>query len=698
MAATEHSYYTASQLFPIEEESAIPPQEIAIVTNKTAQALEKSFRYHPSEQTLTTQFKKYRGKKKRNKKVIKAVSIPLIFAHTSIFTAMTIASFHLLFPQVALPALLVFAAAGFLIDGLMFFPHVIGAVTSIFGKGLLNALRFRGLFSDLLNYIVRRNLGKASVHDAKLSKFFAYLDKETEKEITKQYSHLTPQKLAKRIARAKADVRANYLEDLISKWRLRRKLIIKNYKKSLPFWRRLSSKDFWHCHYQENNPLWRKSNNIELYVGSLIETGLLVRNRKEFAIKKALIVLGLILVAISGVGFACMAITHIPEILLAVFTLSATALWAITIPSAILGGFIFSMLMYRTLSNGVKKNLFKRLVRDFGLKKDPEQNWAIYLLATTLKAIPITVLASVGVVAMILMAGAWLDAVQSVILTIVPRINLAINFIAQALIFGVMMPVNIIFSITHSSSSAHEIAHGFKFAGRSILWLGKWWLNQAAPTNTFRNHLLHEPFKTAARLIFKPWYSVAAAAIKNPGTVYKGIVYGIVGSFVLFCYIIHLAVEASMTAGEGAEKDNWVGKMFQWGCRKAHVDPVKTAVVGSSVQEGMEHADFVIQYMRPFAKPFYQWPKKLFRKLKEPKVNKPQPAMQAKAKPLQHISSYKKILDQEQLQRPHETEQTPKKTNFHYAPIPFLHTPRKSSAATRAPRSSLHIPSYKARI
>ncbi len=596
---------------------------IKIIDTENTKVANNQLAYH-NQQLLDKTEEDYVKKirKDRNKeKWAKRISIPFSFSHVTIFTCVTLIAFFLLFPATPLPMLALLFGAGFIVDGIMYAGDVSHAFKMFFGKGLLKAFLLKGLFSDLDKFILKRELQKSAKTDPSLKHFFQYIDNKATEEIERQFPNCDEKKKKQKIKNRQKELRDKYLELYITKWDVYKNNLVKHQQKNSKhnqFYAKGQARSYINNTHRRLGSLGREEKKPLFMFGSRIEK-IKKQYKKEFILKKFLIALGAFSAVVNGIGFGCMVFTHILPVLTIIMSPSLAIFPMVAI--AALGAFIYGMLMYKTISNAIKKNIFKKLIQRFGLKRDENTpKWKHY---TSLIA-KIAIVAGVGAVASIAMtlaAGAWLDAIMAVLGIFTPTVGPLANILVQTIVFGIIMPVNIIFSIYHASGTINKFARlGKQLANHSKNGIKKWGGLATQKDKSFKESMTEKPLTTLGRLIYKPFTETISFIIHHPAKTFKYCAYALGGVIAVGSLAIHLIVEAAMTAGEGANSDtNWPGKLFQKITGLLKLNSVTTALAGSCIQEGLEHFDFIFIYFKPFSRPFYAWPKRMLNFLKNPK-------------------------------------------------------------------------------
>lgn len=553
----------------------------------------------------------------------KRASIPFSFSHVTIFTFVTLVAFFLLFPTTPLPYLLTLFAAGFIIDGIMYAGDVRKAFAMFFGKGLLKAFLLKGLFADLEKFILKRELSKAAEKNLSLKHFFKFVDQKATDEIMNKYPELDAKKQQEKIKTRKKELREKYLDIYIAKWHVYKKKLAQHQQKSSKrnrIYSNMQSQTYINNTRKFIGPIGRENKNPLFMFGSKIEK-IKEKCKKELITKKILIAIGAFSAVVNGIGFGCVTFTHILPLLTIIIPTAMVPLPLIGI--ATLGAFVYGMLMYATISNAIKKNIFKKLIQRFGLNRDESTpKWKHY--STLLAKIAIVgVVGTVASISMTLMAGAWLDSAMAVVGFFLPKAGLIVSVLVQAIMYGVIMPVNIIFSISHASGTINKSARLINYLKKLTKQGFTQWGNiSASENNSFKQSMKEKPILTLMRLTYRPFTETGNFIIKNPKKTFKFFAYALGAIIAVGSLAIHLIVEASMTAGEGANSGtNLPGKIFQKITALLRLESVKTALIGSCFQEGLEHLDFIFKYFKPFSRPFYAWPKRMIKFLRDPKAD-----------------------------------------------------------------------------
>lgn len=487
-------------------------------------------------------------------------ALPFVFITTLSMAVMGAVAMGSLF-SVPLWILIAVGVAGFIVDGFVFYGSVRTAFANIFAKGL---------FNDLEDFVLQRELTESKNHinanEIELNKFDDQIKKL--KASLKGKSSDEKDDIRNRIAELEIE-KVRYMRTMLNRWNAKKYLLIKRI-----------AKVFYGIGYRKESAMrmaerwWQKNSKYNMFrlkrsKDPVDQFGYAVENIKnntfknELTFKKLLIALGFIFTTVTGFGFACMTFTHA----LPVFGLIGSL---IIFPAA---GVAYSFLMYNSISGCIKKNVFRQLLKKLSFM--PEEPWdettpikdkVFHVVKCGLSLIPIAALLTIGITGTILTAGAWLEASVSFLKLTIGAVTATSRVLTHGLMFGIMMPVKILFSVNHTTGAFGEIVNLAKVGIRNL---------KKADFKAFGKSIVRNPIRSSLYLAG--------------------------GLVVAVGFLIHFVADACCSSGEGANTvGSWPGRLFTRAMKFMRINPVQAAVGSGTALETLEHGDFVLKNIKGF--------------------------------------------------------------------------------------------------
>lgn len=515
----------------------------------------------------------------------------------------------MIFPGLPLWFLAILTVAGLVVDSIFYRVESLSAFRTIFRDGL---------FPDLKNHIVLHELNhpaekkvaailkaqrakngqinaglkskeeeikKCPKNNAellkKLSAELAQLRKERSRR--KQEFKLLEEHLHKKLKKS-SHVAAEYLQA----WQLVRKkeLVSEKKRQLIPGHTKSEAKLKVARGIKET---CQQSDRLLDHVGLRVNT-ILKSHKNEILVKKVLIVLGIILALINGIGWGCMAFTHVAPLLLALSFFPAAGIPLVAGFIGLCAGFCWFLMIYQTVSSAIKKNIFRKIWDKLQLTRKPDWKgeltplW-LHMIKCAAKLIPISIIIGIALVTTVLTMGALLDSTVQIAGLVMQYSDKVVNMLIK-IMMGVALPFSVFFSLQHSAGAWNK----------TVTLCKESFLSKEAATKIYRT------------IKKKPLLSVVYAA---------GFV--IAGS----AFLVHLVAEAASTAGEGAAGlTGSAGKFFKLISKCIGLKPAILATMGATMTEGLEHLDFVLRDTKDTIKAIYQFFEKLFGFDKKKKADK----------------------------------------------------------------------------
>jgi len=567
----------------------------------------------------------------------KLAATPAIGITTVTGAAMGAAALSILFPTLA-PAWIVGAfVSGLIVDSFMYTASVRSVFSLVFAEGLFRKSRNKVIFreleeafedDDLYKRLRKKKSQERNMEKDRIRGYIKQLENALNND---QYagkwdkrrlqarineSNKKLKKLTDQEGTPKFDEDEDYeiKSETLLKWEAFRDERINQL--SLEFIRKGVGRDkalrygreAWKKYWQKHKEEWDKSGDDLLVLGSKIEDVIHNRCKNELNWKKRIIRFAIASCAANGLGFGMIAFTHVHYLFFHLAFLAGAASFlgpaGVIAVAAILGiltakvwGMVLFSDFYEAItSNKSVKDFFKSYLKKLGIAREKDKKYstkenASFYLSAALKIFFAAIITTLAIMGTLLYGGSIMEAVGTTFDIAATTFVPVLNILAQVIVFGLMIPSDLLFAVKHGIGAGSKVANGIKSMWNKI----SNGINTALKSDT----------------TFTEGFINAATAFRNDPAKYiiKYPLFFIVGAILSVALLGHIIADAAYVAGEGAaSKRTWPGRAFAWMVQKLDVNPAILGIVDQSVPEAIEHSDFVMKYSKQVIKASYDIP------------------------------------------------------------------------------------------